>query len=53
MIKKLLSKIVSSFAYEYDKDKIEKYLSKSIDLIDLENRMKELEKKGAYNRFYI
>jgi len=51
MIKKLLSKIVSSFSYEYDKDKIEKYLSKSKDLIDLENRMKELEKKGAYNRF--
>jgi|TARA_B110000495_G_C22893408_1_gene521146 hypothetical protein len=51
MIKKLLSKIVSSFSYEHDKDKIEKYLSKSKDLIDLENRMKELEKKGAYNRF--
>ena len=53
MIKKLLRKILSSFAYEYYKDKIEKYLSKSKDLIDLENRMQELDKKGAYNRFYI
>ena len=33
--------------------KIENYLAQSSDLTDLENRMKDLDKQGAYNKFYI
>ena len=53
MLKKLLKKIFYVFSYEYDKDQIEKYLAQSSDLYDLENRQKELDHKGTYNRFYI
>ena len=53
MIKKLLNKILATFSYEYDKKKIEKYLSHSYDTYDLESRQKELEKNGVYNKFYI
>ena len=53
MLKKLLKKIFYVFSYEYDKDQIEKYLAQYSDLYDLENRQKELDRKGTYNRFYI
>ena len=53
MIKKLLKQIVNKFSYNYDKRKIEQYLSQSSDLTDLENRIKELDQRGAYNKFYI
>ena len=53
MIKKLLNQITSIFSYDYDRKRIENYLAQSSDLADLENRMKELERRGAYNRFYI
>ena len=33
--------------------KIENYLAHSSDLADLKNRMKDLDKQGAYNKFYI
>ena len=52
MIKKLLNQIINLFSNEYDKKKIEGYLSKSSDLADLENRIKELDRCGAYNKFY-
>ena len=53
MIKKLLSKIFYIFSYDYDRDQIENYLAQSSNLYDLENRQKELIKKGTYNKFYI
>ena len=54
MIKKLLNKIIGSFSYEKNRaNKIEKYLAQSKDLADLENRMRELDRRGDYNRFYI
>jgi signal recognition particle GTPase len=53
MIKKLLRQFFSFFSNRYDKKKIEKYLAESIDLADLENRIKELDKKGAYSKLYI
>lgn len=53
MIKKLLNILFSSFSYDHDRKQIEKYLAKSIDLADLESRMRELDQKGAYNRFYF
>ena len=68
MLKKLLKKIFYVFSYEYKKDRyeydryiekyydreqIEKYLAQSTDLYDLENRQREIEHKGANNRFYI
>ena len=52
MIKKLLSSIYKIFSYEYDRERIEKYLSQSENTYDLEMRMRELEKSGQYNRFY-
>ena len=53
MLKKLLKKIFYVFSYEYDREQIEKYLAQSMNLYDLENRQKELDRKGTYNRFYI
>ena len=43
MIKKLLSSIYKMFSYEYDRVKIEKYLSQSENTYDLEIRIRELE----------
>ena len=53
MIKKLLNQIIDVFSYNNDRKQIEKYLAQSSDLNDLENRIKELDRKGVYNRFYI
>ena len=53
MIKKLLNKIINIFSYNYDRKKIENYLAQSNDLADLENRIKELDRKGTYHKFYI
>jgi len=53
MIKKLLKQIISKFSYKFDNEKIENYLSQSSDLTDLENRMKELDQLGIYNKLYI
>jgi hypothetical protein len=54
MIKKLLNKILGSFSYEQNRtNKIERYLAQSKDLADLENRMRELDRRGDYNKFYI
>ena len=60
MLKKLLKKLFYVFSYEYKKDRyeyhrdqIEKYLTQFTDLYDLENRQREIEHKGANNRFYI
>ena len=53
MIKKLLNQIIRIFSRNYNMQKIENYLSQSNDLADLENRIQELDKRGAYNRFDI
>ena len=53
MIKKLLSSIYKIFSYEYDRERIEKYLSQSENTYDLEMRIRELEKSGIYNVFYF
>ena len=53
MIKKLLKKINNIFISRRSQNDIEKYLANSIDLIDLEQKMNELDKKGAYCKFYI
>ena len=53
MIKKLLSSFGKIFTYDYDRRKIEIYLSQSNVLADLENRIKELDKLGVYNKYYI
>ena len=52
MIKKLLKQLILFFSYDYDRKKIENYLSQSEDLNDLESRIKELQIKGLYNKFY-
>ena len=60
MLKKLLKKLFYVFTYEYKKDRyeyhrdqIEEYLAQSTDLYDLENRQRELDRKGTYNKLYI
>ena len=64
MIKKLLNRLnklisiitkkQSSYDYDYNfykRDKIEEYLSRSVDTYELEFRIRELDRKGAFNRF--
>jgi len=53
MIKKLLNKINCLSLFKSDSAKIEKYLANSKDLIDLEQKIRELDRKGAYRKFYI
>tara|TARA_B100000029_G_C17057394_1_gene771848 strand:- start:262 stop:423 length:162 start_codon:yes stop_codon:yes gene_type:complete len=53
MIKKLLNNFFRSFSFDNDRKKIEKYLAESSNTYDLEQRIKELDKKGKYNQFYI
>ena len=53
MIKKLLNNFLRSFTFDHDREKIEKYLAKSANTYDLEQRIRELDKKGKYNQFYI
>ena len=53
MIKKLLNQIFFKFSHENEKKRIEEFLSRSTDLADLENRMRELDKRGSYNKYYF
>ena len=53
MIKKLLNNFFKSFTFDHYRAKIEKYLSESSNTYDLEQRMRELDKNGKYNQFYI
>ena len=53
MIKKLLNNFFKSFTFDNNQEKIEKYLSESSNTYDLEQRIRELDKKGKYNQFYI
>ena len=53
MTKKLLNYFIDIFSFTYDKRRIELYLSKSSDLTDLENRIKELDQNGKYIKFYF
>ena len=53
MIKRLLNKLFRSFTFDYDREKIEKYLSQSSNAYDLDQRIRELDKNNKYNQFYI
>ena len=53
MIKRLLNKIISISLLKSNSEEIEKYLANSKDLIDLEQKIRELEKKGAYSKLHI
>ena len=52
MIKKLLKLIFNVFSSDRKKKLIENYLSKSSEIYDLENRIRELDKKGEFNKIY-
>ena len=54
MIKKLLNFYFKKFTNNKVAERkfIEKYLSKSLNSYDLENRIHELDKLGVYNKFY-
>ena len=53
MIKRLLNNFFKSFTFDYDREKIEKYLSQSSNTYDLEQRIRELDQQGKYKKFYI
>ena len=53
MIKKLLNKFFWSFTFDYDKERVEKYLSQSANTYDLEQRMRELDQNKKTNQYYI
>ena len=53
MIKKLLNSFFRLFTFDHDIKRIEKYLSKSSNTYDLEQRMRKLDQKDKYNQFYI
>ena len=53
MIKKLLSNFLRVFTFDYDREKIEKYLSESSNTYELEQRIRELDQKGKYTQFYF
>ena len=52
MIKKLLSKLFRPLTSDYDREIVEEYLSKSLSSYDLEQRIRDLDRKGTYNQFY-
>ena len=53
MIKKLLNNFFRSLTFNHELEKIEKYLSKSANTYDLEQKIRDLDQKGKYNQFYI
>ena len=52
MIKKLLNKINIISLFESDRVEIENYLANSKDLVDLDQKIRELDRKGAYNKLF-
>ena len=53
MIKRLLNNFFKLFTFDHDRKNIEKYLSQSSNTYDLEEIIRDLDKKGKYNQFYI
>ena len=53
MIKKLLNKFFRSFTFDYDRELVERYLSRSINTYDLEQRIRELDQNKKTNQYYI
>ncbi|PPR50954.1 MAG: hypothetical protein CFH15_00053 [Alphaproteobacteria bacterium MarineAlpha5_Bin5] len=52
MIKKLLNYLNKSLRSDSKIEIIEKYLSKSSNIYDLEERIRDLERSGIYNNLY-
>ncbi len=53
MIKKLLNKFFRSFTFDYDRELVERYLSRSTNTYDLEQRIRELDQNKKTNQYYI
>ena len=53
MTKKLLNKFFRSFTFNYDREKVERYLSQSSNTYDLEQRIRELDQNKKTNQYYI
>lgn len=53
MIKKLLSKFFRSFTFDYDRERVEKYLAQSSNTYDLEQRIRLLDQSKKTNQYYI
>jgi hypothetical protein len=44
----MVIKAIKQWWVNLNKDPIEKYLSESVDLVDLENRQRDLQRKGIW-----
>ena len=53
MLKKLLNKFFRSFTFDYDIERVEKYLAQSSNTYDLEQRIRELDHSKKTNQYYI
>ena len=53
MIKKLLNKFFRSFTFDYDRELVERYLSRSTNTYDLDQRIRELDQNKKTNQYYI
>ncbi len=53
MIKKLLNKFFRSFTFDYDRELVERYLSRSTDTYDLEQRIRDLDQNKKTNQYFI
>ena len=53
MLKKLLNKFFRSFTFDYERERVEKYLSQSSNTYDLEQRIHELDRNKKTNQYYI
>ena len=49
MLKKLLNKFFRSFTFDYDRERVEKYLPQSSNTYDLEQRIRELNRNKKTN----
>ena len=53
MIKKLLNKFLRSFTFDNDRELVERYLSRSTNTYDLDQRIRELDQNKKTNQYYI
>ena len=53
MIKKLLNKLLKHITFKDEREAVEEYLSQSSNSYDLEQRIRELDKKNKYRQFYM
>lgn len=48
ILNKFLNKLSSVFTYDYEKKRVEEYLNQSTSIIEVESKMREIE-RGKYS----